>query len=155
MRISAVYYVFRGYNTLLRLYLTNCKDTKFASTLTIIGYGLLPVFAYCLYYFVSANMLWFCYLITKLILLTANIIRLRWFEKKHKSGRDPTQKQLCLMVRPSEAVRASKTIRSFAKENGCSDKLAYRVALCMEEMLAYSSAVQNESSINRLPRKLM
>ena len=148
LRISAVYYIFRGYNTLLRLYLTNCKDTKFASLLTIIGYGLLPVFAFCLYNFVSANMLWFCYLITELVLLVPNIIRFKWWEKKQKNEVEPTQKQICLMVKPSEAVEASKTIRNFAKENGCSDKLAYRVALCMEEMLAYSVAVQNNSSIN-------
>ena len=44
---------------------------------------------------------------------------------------------LYMSVKSDEAVEASRELRNFAKKYGISDKTAYRVALCMEEMVAY------------------
>ncbi len=43
-----------------------------------------------------------------------------------------------MTVRPEQAVPASRDIRRFADEKGIELKVSYRVALCMEEMVAYA-----------------
>ena len=47
-----------------------------------------------------------------------------------------------MTVRPDEAVEASRELRSFAEEHGINKRIAYRTALCMEEMVAYVKAAE-------------
>ncbi len=56
-----------------------------------------------------------------------------------------------MTVRPGEAVEASGELRSFAEENGINNKIAYRAALCMEEMVAYVKA--DEDAVRETGKK--
>ncbi len=55
---------------------------------------------------------------------------------------------LYLTVRPENAIDASRSIRRFAEEHGISRRIAYRIALSMEEMVAYANAASKDDSVN-------
>ena len=51
-----------------------------------------------------------------------------------------------MSVKPEEAVSASREIREFANTIGINSKVSYRIALCMEEMVAYIVQRQKRDS---------
>ena len=148
LRLYALYFVLRGYDTLLRLYLSNRGDTKFSTSLTLLGYATLPIFAFILTRFLAAPYLWLSYLFTELLIFVLNIRRYRKWLEKDQASLDPSARRLSLTVRPDEAVEASRLIRRWATENGFSDRIANRVSLCVEEMAAYAEVSQKRKDIN-------
>ena len=148
LRLNALYFLFRAYDTLFRLYLANRGDTKFSTRLTLLGYATLPLFAFVLTRFLPGPYLWLSYLLTELLIFSLNLWRYRSWLKKDQISVEPSFRRLSLTVRPEEAVEASRQIRRWAKENGFPDRIAYRVSLCMEEMTAYAAASQKRSDIN-------
>ena len=74
-----------------------------------------------------------------------------WLEKDRKeieeNGHDIV---LYMTVHPEEAVEASRELRSYAEEHGISKRIAYRAALCMEEMVAYARAAEAIDPIMKL-----
>ena len=148
LRLYVLYFVFRGFDTLLRLYLTNRGDTGFSTGLTLLGYATLPLFAFVITRFLPGPYLWLSYLFTEILIFSLNIWRYRKWLKKDEVSPDPSARLLSLTVRPEEAVEASRQVRNWAKENGVPDKIAYRVALCMEEMIAYAVASQKRKDVS-------
>ena len=148
LRLYALFFVFRGMNTLFRLYLANRGDTKFSTGLTLLGYATLPIFAFVLTRFLSGPYLWLSYLFTEILIFSLNLWRYRTWLKKDQTSADPSARRLSLTVKPNEAVEASRLIRRWAKENGFPDRIANRVSLCMEEMVAYAAASQKQTDIN-------
>lgn len=148
IRLFALYFIFKGIDSLFRLYFANRKDAIAATGLTVIGNATLPFFAFALISFLPAPFLWLAYLLMELLIFALSGIRYLWWLKKDRSVVDPSEKVLYLTVRPEDAIKASRMIRRFADENGCSAKIAYRMALCMEEMVAYVVQSQKQSDIN-------
>ena len=148
LRLYALFFVFRGMNTLFRLYLANRGDTGFSTGLMLLGYATLPLFAFVLTRFLPGPYLWLSYLCTEILIFALNIWRYRMWLKNDQASTGPSARLLFLTVKPDEAVKASRQIRHWAKENGIPDKIAYRVGLCMEEMTAYAVASQERKDIN-------
>ena len=148
LRLYALHFLFLAYNTLLRLYLTNRGEEKFSTGLTLLGYATLPIFAFALTRVLPGPYLWLSYLFTEILIFSLGLWRYGTWLKKDQSSLDPSASRLSLTVKPGEAVEASRQIRRWATENGFPDRIAYRVALCMEEMTAYAAASQKREDIN-------
>lgn len=168
LRIYAMSFVFIGVDSMLRLYFTNRKDTKFTSCVTLVSYALLPAFAYLFYKIFSPPFLWLSNLVVELIILTLYIFRYKYFVKKdmaeelgieydkidniknaEKSYYDNVNRKiLYLSVKPSDAIEASRYIRQYAMNQGFSEGIAYRISLCMEEMVNYALTANNKKDIN-------
>ena len=148
LRLFALYFVFRGIDAILRLYLVNRKDSMTATVLTIVGNATMPVFAFAFSYFFSAPFLWLGYLAMELLLFLLSTARYLWWLKKDRADIDPSEKVLYLGVKPEEAIEVSRMIRRFADDNGCSARIAYRMSLAAEEMVAYVVKSQKQDNIN-------
>ena len=147
LRFYVVFFVFGGMNSLFRLYLTNRKDTRFSTRLTVFGNATLPGFAFLLSLVFPAPFIWFAYLLTELLILLFNRWRyLRWLRQDAESL-DPNTKTLYLTVEPEKAAEASREIYRYAEENGFSGSIANKISLCMEEMVAYAVKSQEKEDI--------
>ena len=147
LRLFALYFIFKGMDDLFRPYFANRKDSLAATGLTIFGNATLPVFAKILGQLLSAPYIWLGYLTTELLIFVLSQWRYRWWRKKDQKEDDSEKKVLYLSVKPEEAVEASRMIRQYAKENGVDDRISYRMALCMEEMVAYAVKSQKRRDI--------
>lgn len=154
LRIFSLYFVFKGFNILIRLYLVNRKDSKFATRLTLIGYALMPLIAFILSRIAPPTWVWFAYLINDAMMFAVLYSRFLWWKNKDKEEDYRTGEDLVLYmsVTPEEAVPASRAIRAYADEHGINPRIANRVSLCMEEMVAYADQVKNkeEYGINEI-----
>lgn len=148
LRFYAVFFVLRGINTLFRLYFTNRKILRFTTILSIAGNATLPLFAFLLSRFLPPAWIWWAYTLTETVIFTANIIRYVRLQKKEREMRNRDEKDLYLTVTPPEAIEMSRRIRSYADENGIDKKHAFRVALCMEEMVAYAQNSHKSDDVN-------
>ena len=147
LRLFVLYFIFKGMDDLFRPYFANRKDSLAATGLTIFGNATLPVFAKILGQLLSAPFIWLGYLTTELLIFVLSQLRYRWWRKKDQKESDTEKTVLYLAVKPEEAVEASRMIRQYAKENGVEEKIAYRMALCMEEMVAYAVQSQKDPDI--------
>lgn len=148
LRLFAASFLFAAFNTIFRLYYSNRKDTGFSSTLTVLGHAAIPLFAFILTRFFPGPFLWLGNLIAELIILAVNMKRYTYWLEKDNAEQDKDEKTFYLTVTPDKAVEASQMIRRFAKENGYPSGIAYSVALCMEEMVAYIEAAQDGAEID-------
>ena len=148
VRLFALHFVFKGCNALFRLYFAVRKDQKFATGLTIVGNATLPVFAFVLTLLFPAPFLWLSYLLTELLIFLLNMWRYIGHIKRDIQEDDPDAKMLSLTVKPEEAVEASREIRRYSRDNGCSKRVSYRMALCVEEMIAYAVESQKRDNVN-------
>lgn len=148
IRLFALYFVFKGMDSLLRLYLANRKDSAVATVLTVIGNATLPVFAFAFCCILPAPFMWLGYLMTEVLIFAVSGGRYLWWVRKDQDAVDLSEKVLYLSVRPKDAVEASRMIRQFAEENGCSARIAYRMALCMEEMVAYVVQTHEQETVD-------
>lgn len=168
LRLYACCFIFIGFDSLLRLYLTNKKDTKFTSIVMLFSYFLLPVFAFALYKLFSPPALWLSNLFVELIIVVLYAFRCRYIDRKilaNELGVDYKElaknkdyiqqyndlinkRVLYLSVKQEDAIEASQFIRKYALENGFSKKIAYRISLCMEEMVNYAVKAHKKKNIN-------
>ena len=147
LQLFATYFIFRGIDTLFRLYLTNRRDSEFSAKLTVLGNATSPVFAFVLSRFLPGPFIWLSYLLTELLILSFNIWRYRKWLRQDAENADPDSKKLYLEVVPEKAGEASEEIYKYAEENGFSHKIAYKVSLCMEEMAAYAVRSQDKDEV--------
>ena len=140
VRIFVLCFVLKGFNSIIRLYLVNRKDSRYATLLTVFGNATLPVFAFIIMMFSAGPWVFFSHTLTQLIIFVLSAIRYNgWINKDRKEIEEiEDQYVLYMTVRPEQAVPASRDIRRFAEEKGIELKVSYRVALCMEEMVAYA-----------------
>ncbi len=157
LRIFSLYFVFKGFNMLIRLYLTNRKDSSFATRLTLIGYALMPLIAFILSRIAPAPWVWFAYLINDAMMFAVLYSRFLWWKNKDKEEDYRTGEDLVLYmtVTPDEAISASRAIRKYADEHGINPRISNRVALCMEEMVSYADKVkENENNIEEIKAQM-
>ena len=149
VQIYSIFFIIRGFNHIFRLYFSNEKDIKFATTLTVIGSATLPLFALILYYLnVPGPYIFFSYTITELIILAPSLLRYKHLRKKNRQN-ESDDIVLYMTVEKDQAVDASRYIREFAKARGIDERTAYRVALCMEEMVAF---IEDSGTFLNIPR---
>ena len=147
LRLFMLYLVFYGVDALFRLYFVNRKDSRYSTGMTIAGNAMLPVFALILLRLLPAPYLWLSYLMMETLLLIVNVCRYGWWLKRDAQEDDPAEEVLYLTVKPEDAIEASRMIRSFAEERGYPERIAYRMALCMEEMVAYAVKSQHNPGV--------
>ena len=140
VRLYSICLMVKGFVYLLRLYLSNRKDSKYATLLTVVGNATLPVFAFILWKSSPAPFIFLAYPVTETVVFVMSYIRYRIWRQRdrdelEKNGEDIV---LYMSVKPKEAVEASKELMSFAEERGISERTAYLAALCMEEMVVYA-----------------
>lgn len=138
LRLFALHFVFKSCNALFREYCVNRGDSKFATALTVIGNATLPLFAFLLGAVAPPAYIWLSYLITETLILAFNLLRYRRWLRKDREDAERFIGMLSLSVSPEDAVAASRDIRRYADERGVSPRVSYRMALCMEEMVAYA-----------------
>lgn len=147
LRFFALHFVFKGCNTLFRKYYVNRKDTRFASRLTVVANAALPLIAYLLSQVAPPAFIWLSYLLVETILLTCNLWRYRRWLRRDREDSEQLVAILALSVQPEDAVEISRMVRDFASEKGISNRVSYRVALCLEEMIAYAVAANENASV--------
>lgn len=143
LRLYVTYFIFYGFNTIYRLYFVNKGDTKFATTLTLVGNLTLPVFAYALFKVFAPPYIWLGNTVTAVLIFVINTVRYISFVKKDRESASPDEKTLYLSVKSEEALEASKDIADYAKEKGYPMKLVNDISLCFEEMISYAVKSQN------------
>ena len=148
LRLFALHFVFKGCNTLFRQYYVNRKDAKYAAGLTVVGNAALPLLAYVLSLVAPPAFIWLSYLITEALVLALNLWRYRWWTEQDRQESEELLGVLSLLVSPADAVGASCEIRQFADEKGVSPRVAHRVGLCMEEMVAYAVAGNGSGDVS-------
>ena len=147
MKYYLISFIFLGMDALFRLYFANRKDSRFATSLTLIGNATLPVFALVLYRVMTPPHIWLAYLMTELSIFFMNVLRYRWWRKKDRINRNPSESVLFLSVKHEDAIEASRSIRRFADAHGYPQRVSYRMSLCMEEMVAYAVESQKNPDI--------
>ena len=156
LRLYVLHFIFRGFNYIFRLYFVNRGDTRFSSIITITSHATLPIFA-LLFSLLYAPFMWLAYLATECILLLMSALHFHSCSKKDMQERREDVDVLYLTVAPDDAIEASRSIRQYATERGYSERMAYRAALCMEEMIHYavdvngSNKVRNQLMVKFLP----
>lgn len=153
LQLYSLFLVFRGMNTLFRLYFANRKDKRFATWLTILGNATLPVFAYVLYKLCPAPWIWSAFLCTETLILILNLWRYRWWGKKDAKEADPDARILHLSVRPEEVVEASRMIRAYAESEGIPLRIASRIAFCIEEIIGNAAMAREYNAFRRRLRQ--
>ena len=148
LRINGLHFAVRGANSIFRLYFANRKETRFATVLTIVGNTTLPIFAFCFSKLVPGPLLWLSYLLTETIILVVNIRHYLRIVKRDKKEADEDVGIIYLSVKPSEAVEASRAVRKYADDIGYEERIANRIALCLEEMTHYTETAQNGKELN-------
>ncbi|MBQ9180072.1 MAG: polysaccharide biosynthesis C-terminal domain-containing protein [Firmicutes bacterium] len=137
VRLFALAFIFRGFDYVLRLYLINRQDIRFTTILTVLGNATLPLFAFLISLTsLPAPYIFLAYLFTELLVHGLSTYRYLHFKKLDKNEPDDAV-VLYLTVNKEDAVEASKYIREVADRNGIEKGIAFKVALCMEEMVAY------------------
>ena len=137
LRLFAAHFIFRGFNSIFRLYFASSGESRFSSIVTVIGYATLPVFAFLLSH-LNAPLFWLAYLATESLLLIINAAHYSSCVSKDVQNEVPEEEILYLSVQPEDAVEASRCLRRYAEEHGFPKRLAFRAALCMEEMVHYA-----------------
>ena len=151
LRIFSLFFLAKGFNVLIDLYLANQKDTVFVSRLNIIGYSLLPAIAFAIFKMAPGPWLWFSYVITESIISVVLYLRYRWWKNKDIQEDYGSEENLALYmtVTPDKAVTASKAIREFAGNHEIDSKIANNVSLCMEEMVAYADSTKDSNKFRQ------
>ena len=148
LRLAVLSLVFTGVNTLYRLYFSNRGIVKFSTILTLVANATMPAFAFILSQVFPPVWIWLSYLLTSLVLFTANVIRFRKVKAEDKKTDGTGERDLYLTITPEEAIDASRQIRQYAADNGINSKHAFRIALCIEEMVAYAVDSHESQNVN-------
>ena len=146
LQLFSLYFVFKGFNALIRQYLSASKDTKFATGITLCGYLQLPVIAFIIFRCFPMQWIWAAYLINEVFLFAVYGTRYWCLQRKviEEDKRQGRQIVLYMQVSPEDAVEASIAIRNYADEHGIDPKISGCVALCMEEMVAYANSLKEK-----------
>ena len=148
LRLGVLEYVFWGINALFRVYFTNRKDKRFAVTLTWLGNGTLPLFAWIMMTIAAPPYIWLSFTLSQSLILIINLVHYRQWVIKDSILDDPSDKRIYMSVDPDAAVDASHVVQKIGMDGGFPAKIVYRVKLCMEEMVAYVASAQKNRKVD-------
>lgn len=137
LRIYVPFIMIYACNTLLRMYLSNRNDSKHAAIVTVIGTATLPVFSYVFVIWLGPLFLWLGYSVSELLTLLFYLNRTRLLRSSDSENVAP-DRSLYLSFDPGSAVPASDAVMEYLMGSGVDRRLSYRVALCLEEIGAYT-----------------
>lgn len=123
---------------MMRTYFINRGESNFATKIGVSSTFILLVVMFILCLLIPGPYIWLAYLITEILVFNASYAKYLIQMKQDKADSDPNAGILYLTVSPEDAAEASEMIQNYADEIGCPKALAYKVALCMEEMVAYA-----------------
>lgn len=123
LRLYVTHLIFRGFNSIFRLYFAGREDSKFSSTVTIVSYLTLPVFGFLLS-MVYAPAFWLTYLLTEIVLFLLNAVRYASCVQKDMQKEVPEEAVIYLTVAPKDAIEASRSIRKYAEDHKYPARLA-------------------------------
>ena len=112
------------------------------------GLFILQLFAFGLTKILPSAWLWAAYTLTELTLLSFNFAHYRKRLKKDSQELEDDIGLFYLTLKPDEAIEASEEIHAYADKIGFEKKYSYRIALCIEEMVAYVKSSQKNGNIN-------
>lgn len=138
LRFFSLQFLFVGVNTMMRTYFINRGESNFATKIGVSSTFILLVVMFILCLLIPGPYIWLAYLITEILVFNASYAKYLIQMKQDKADSDPNAGILYLTVSPEDAAEASEMIQNYADEIGCPKALAYKVALCMEEMVAYA-----------------
>ncbi len=142
VRIDAVFLMPYAFSSFLRLLLVNKKDSKYTARVTLLGNITQPVFAFGLIFLLDAPWVYLSETLTAILMITIYWQRLNHLNKTDAEETESSNEIVLYMsVHQQDAVEASRAIRRYAQEHEVHPKIAYRIALCMEEMVAYIESV--------------
>ncbi|MBQ3478884.1 MAG: MATE family efflux transporter [Clostridia bacterium] len=146
LRIYAVYFLVSGVNEVLRLFMVNQKDTGFASAMPAVRTAVRLSSAWLFGVFLPAPFIWLAYPLGEGLECLLNAARYRRLTRAKADDGDDAR-ILYLSVRPSEAVDASRMLRSYADDKGYPKKISYRIGLAMEEIVAYAKQAHEGAEV--------
>lgn len=146
LRVYALSFFFSGANSLLRLYFNNWDDVKFATIHGSLNSIIMPaIFAGVFFLFGAPWTLWLCYVVTDVLCL---VVALERYLRKYRSVQsNPSPNDFNIITHPDEAPQAAAQLEHILLENGISRSLAFRVALCVEEIGAYAVPVKGNREV--------
>ena len=137
LRIYVVFLLIKGCCTMLRMYLTNRGDSRYATAATVAGIATLPVFSYLFVLWAGGPFLWLGYSAAELLTMVIYLGRVRRWEQNDLDN-ESADHSLFLSVDPSHATAAADTVMNYLQQEGIDSRMTYRIALCMEEIGAYA-----------------
>ncbi len=155
LRIYSLFLLFKGMDALFLLYFTNRKDKVFATVLSVLGNGTLPVFAFILCKLCPAPWVWLSYLLTESIILALNFWRYRWWNRRDAEAEESGTRILHLSVRQAEAKEAADMIRDYGEREGIPQRITSRIALCLEEVVGNAARVREVDEYMRRIRRIL
>ena len=147
LQIYAACFIFKGINTLFRLYFSNRKYVRFTTTLTVIGNATLPVFALAFSLLPQKALIWTAYVCSEAVMLIVFLVKYIIVVRGDIKERNKDATHIYLSVPPKLAIEASRRLRREADEAGINPRLANRLSLCMEEMVAYAAEAKQGEDI--------
>ena len=172
LRLYSLYLLPFSITAIYRMYYTLKKDKRFLSISTIISYVLIPMFAYLFYKTFNPSTIWLSNAVVSIITLIMFIARRNLFKRDsmfEDLGIDKEIKNdliknkivdydrlkklvneriLYMSVKKEDAIEASRFIRRYAMEKNFSERIAYRMSLCMEEMVNYVVISQKKKNVS-------
>ncbi len=148
LQLFALHFMFSGCNTLFRQYFVNRSDTKYANILTTVGNIALPFVAFLLSLFFPPFIIWISYLVTEFFMVVSNFIRYKTWVKKDCAEIEQLVGVLSLAIAPNEAAEASEKLKAYADDKHVDTSTSYKMALCLEEMVAYAHAANEEEELS-------
>lgn len=137
VQLYSAAFLFRGFDHIFRLYFSNMKDIRFATTLTLLASATLPLFALIISTLdVPSAYIFLSYILTETIIFvlsSARCIRLRRQERKNISD----DIVLYMTVKKDEADEASEYVKDFADDHDIDPELSSRMALCVKNMVGF------------------
>ena len=94
-----------------------------------------------------APCIWLAYLVKEVIIFGVSSLRYKKWRLRDVEEQDDDARILYMTVKPDEAVEVSRLLRRDADEHGIPKNLAYKAALCMEEMVSYAAVAENKSDL--------
>lgn len=145
-RIFSLYLLPYAFANFFLLFLVTRKDVEYTTKITVISNIFQPLVGLLIMKVCSAPWVYLSYSITAVLLLIPYMLRYRCLSEREKREAETCRDTVLYMsVKPHEAVEASRAIREFADEQRIHKKIAYRIALCMEEMVAYVEYVNKKN----------
>ncbi len=147
LRFYALCITFLGINTVFRMYFTNRGVQRFSTILTLVGNSTMPLFALLLGRYFQPQTIWLSYCFSALLILAVNLAVYGIQVYRDNNTVKDHIRRVYLSVDPGDALEASRMIKNYLTEEGCSLRLANRARLCMEEMVNYSVRASGHHSV--------
>ena len=148
LRLASAQLVFKGLNTIIRVYFSNKNIIAFSTALTIIGNALLPVFTLGISKVFPSSWIWLAYAMTEIVMLAVNLIRYTMEKKKDIEQDEGEVGVLYLSVDPEDADTASTEIGKYADEHDVDKTISDTICECVKEMVSNTVKTQKHASVS-------